>query len=353
MEESQNEGSKQDEDSSLCAKCWACGQTLRFPREVIPDGKRACDICFTCGSCQAISNPKGGSSSPSATWVSLKCCAGRILTIIVPLDVLYICIGGHFAYSPMVWAGFPAFSAFSPGLMLHLAISIYLDLQTLGNYAALLLTPPGSPDSSCTHGTKESASDGRFASWSFCHRCEAPRPPKAHHCSTCSRCMLELDHHCIFANTCIGAANKRYFFFFTLYGAMGCSYAFLTMATAWLFDLPALLTVLYPEESPMTVVQAATLISSRGINIVVSLYVCLGSMGLTWIMLVMCCFTIVADRSQLELMKSKSPCGNIIARTWAERSDWPLQFTRLAGHPLSWLGLQWLPALQAARTKAE
>ena len=30
----------------------------------------------------------------------------------------------------------------------------------------------------------------------WCRRCEAYKPPRAHHCKTCKRCIPKMDHHC-------------------------------------------------------------------------------------------------------------------------------------------------------------
>ncbi|KAK3107879.1 hypothetical protein FSP39_024338 [Pinctada imbricata] len=32
--------------------------------------------------------------------------------------------------------------------------------------------------------------------WSVCMKCEAYRPPRAHHCRICRRCIRRMDHHC-------------------------------------------------------------------------------------------------------------------------------------------------------------
>ena len=29
-----------------------------------------------------------------------------------------------------------------------------------------------------------------------CYRCTNFKPPRAHHCSVCNRCIIKMDHHC-------------------------------------------------------------------------------------------------------------------------------------------------------------
>lgn len=45
----------------------------------------------------------------------------------------------------------------------------------------------------------------------ICSTCKIPRPPRSHHCSVCSRCVLDFDHHCIWTNSCIGRNNLLWF----------------------------------------------------------------------------------------------------------------------------------------------
>lgn len=59
---------------------------------------------------------------------------------------------------------------------------------------------------------------------SFCEKCQILRPPRTHHCSSCNRCILQMDHHCPWVNNCIGYANYRSFFLTVLYLVAGCWY---------------------------------------------------------------------------------------------------------------------------------
>lgn len=36
--------------------------------------------------------------------------------------------------------------------------------------------------------------------WTVCARCETYRPPRAHHCRICRRCIRRMDHHCPWIN---------------------------------------------------------------------------------------------------------------------------------------------------------
>jgi len=70
--------------------------------------------------------------------------------------------------------------------------------------------------------------------WSVCGRCEMYRPPRAHHCRVCRRCVRRMDHHCPWINNCVGEWNQKYFLQFLLYVAVLSVYALCLIAVAWI-----------------------------------------------------------------------------------------------------------------------
>lgn len=45
----------------------------------------------------------------------------------------------------------------------------------------------------------------------FCKKCNCFKPPRAHHCRTCGRCVVKMDHHCPWINNCLGQNNQKFF----------------------------------------------------------------------------------------------------------------------------------------------
>nr|CAH8870242.1 unnamed protein product [Trichobilharzia regenti] len=56
----------------------------------------------------------------------------------------------------------------------------------------------------------------------FCNVCKGFKPPRAHHCRSCDRCVMKMDHHCPWINTCCGHLNHGYFLIFLLSAPFGC-----------------------------------------------------------------------------------------------------------------------------------
>lgn len=59
----------------------------------------------------------------------------------------------------------------------------------------------------------------------WCKKCNAAKPPRAHHCRRCGHCVLRMDHHCVWINNCVGHGNYRSFFQMAFYLAIAASHA--------------------------------------------------------------------------------------------------------------------------------
>ncbi|GAB4813690.1 hypothetical protein N2152v2_000736 [Parachlorella kessleri] len=56
----------------------------------------------------------------------------------------------------------------------------------------------------------------------YCKKCQAWKPPRAHHCSMTGRCVLKMDHYCVWVLNCVGLLNYKYFILFLGYTFLGC-----------------------------------------------------------------------------------------------------------------------------------
>ena len=107
---------------------------------------------------------------------------------------------------------------------------LFVAVQTC--YILTLLVSPGfvKLDPKDASGMRPAGADtdpsstGSRESTSMCKKCNIVKPPRAHHCSICKRCVLRMDHHCPFTNCCLGLRNQR-FFVSWLFGVwIGCLY---------------------------------------------------------------------------------------------------------------------------------
>ena len=69
----------------------------------------------------------------------------------------------------------------------------------------------------------------------FYYRCEMYRPPRAHHCRICRRCIRRMDHHCPWINNCVGEWNQKYFIQFLFYVALLSAYSIFLVTISWYY----------------------------------------------------------------------------------------------------------------------
>lgn len=62
-----------------------------------------------------------------------------------------------------------------------------------------------------------------------CDKCVTYKPPRAHHCRVCRRCVLRMDHHCLWINNCVGYWNYKAFFILVLYATIASIYSSVTI----------------------------------------------------------------------------------------------------------------------------
>ncbi|KAG6041594.1 hypothetical protein E4U41_003331 [Claviceps citrina] len=125
--------------------------------------------------------------------------------------------------------------------------TVGLALYTLLNwaYTTAVFTDPGSTTNRDGYGLLPTAAQGNPPTTSFtvkstgeirfCKKCQARKPDRAHHCSTCQRCVLKMDHHCPWLATCLGLRNYKSFLLFLVYTTLFCFYAFAVSGT-WVWS---------------------------------------------------------------------------------------------------------------------
>ena len=102
---------------------------------------------------------------------------------------------------------------------------------TKNGYSHLPVNEPTSlPPSNYTSFTVKA--DGRMR---FCKKCQAAKPDRAHHCSTCGRCVLKMDHHCPWLATCVGLKNYKAFLLFLIYISFFCWLCFV-VSGSWVWS---------------------------------------------------------------------------------------------------------------------
>ncbi|XP_050502313.1 palmitoyltransferase ZDHHC3 isoform X2 [Diabrotica virgifera virgifera] len=100
-----------------------------------------------------------------------------------------------------------------------------------------VVTDPGTvplPQGRIDFSDMHSDSGCEFVNWTVCARCETYRPPRAHHCRICQRCIRKMDHHCPWINNCVGERNQKFFIQFLIYVGTLSVYAIALVAISWM-----------------------------------------------------------------------------------------------------------------------
>ncbi|KAL2159636.1 hypothetical protein VTH06DRAFT_2205 [Thermothelomyces fergusii] len=169
--------------------------------------------------------------------------------------------------SRVSWLGTPAATG---GVVLYLLLNWC--------YTTAVFTPPGSTTNDQGYSTLPTHAAPRVTSFTvksngelrFCKKCQARKPDRAHHCSTCRRCVLKMDHHCPWLATCVGLRNHKAFLLFLIYTTLFCFYCF-AAAGSWVWE-EILDTTVAPVDTLMPVNYIILAIVSGIIGIVIGAF---------------------------------------------------------------------------------
>lgn len=111
----------------------------------------------------------------------------------------------------------PRYGLFS----LPVLVSMMLSGFNLISHSRTQYSDPGAiPLSWTVSALKSDLSSPSTFRHNVCLRCQTIKPSRAHHCSTCRRCILKMDHHCPWVNNCVALYNQKFFLLFLFYTAL-------------------------------------------------------------------------------------------------------------------------------------
>ncbi|KAK7279620.1 hypothetical protein RJT34_24675 [Clitoria ternatea] len=136
-----------------------------------------------------------------------------VLAVLVLMAFLYYSSVFVFLHG---WLGLQT----SPGSLNAFIFSLFASLSLFSFFSCVLTDPGGVPSSYAPdlEFSKDNAEQKK------CDKCFGFKPPRAHHCRVCRRCVLKMDHHCLWINNCVGYWNYKAFFVFVLYATLASIY---------------------------------------------------------------------------------------------------------------------------------
>ena len=111
----------------------------------------------------------------------------------------------------------------TPNTLFQMSLLVWVIFNIIFNYCMACFVPAGSPQDI------PSSLLGEFTA--RCRKCGGVKPPRAHHCSICDQCVLQMDRsfvltldHCPWIGGCMGHHNRQYFNNFITYTTLGLLY---------------------------------------------------------------------------------------------------------------------------------
>ncbi|KAL6118272.1 uncharacterized protein ACO6RY_03103 [Pungitius sinensis] len=136
------------------------------------------------------------------------------------------------AYSDSVWCSLHGF-VFNLILLLLLACHAKAVFSDPG----MVPLPETAMDFSDLRSQSTRINERGCEGWTVCSRCETYRPPRAHHCRVCQRCVRRMDHHCPWINNCVGELNQKYFIQFLFYTGVASLYSLVLVVSSWVWRI--------------------------------------------------------------------------------------------------------------------
>ena len=143
---------------------------------------------------------------------------GYFLVVLAVVLVAFLGYVGIFVALPQVCERGSIYS------YIHSFNGTFIIFNIYFNYYFAVSTSPGHPEGAVASVRTIEDGDTGIQDFKECKKCNAPKPPRSHHCSVCKRCILKMDHHCPYINNCVGHFNYRYFFCFLLWTTVGTFY---------------------------------------------------------------------------------------------------------------------------------
>ncbi|OQR67680.1 palmitoyltransferase ZDHHC3-like [Tropilaelaps mercedesae] len=154
------------------------------------------------------------------------------------LVLLYGCVA-YAEYALIYWMILPVLADSLWGVV-HFVVFNMLLVMALWAHGRASFGDPGVVPLPKTHIDFSTAlqHQTKNSEWSICARCETYRPPHAHHCRICNRCIRKMDHHCPWINNCVGELNQKYFLQFLVYTGVTCLYGAMVVGVSWHLEPP-------------------------------------------------------------------------------------------------------------------